>query len=136
MQRVVAELCRDGATNAQIAARLGVTEDTVKSQLRVAMGATGAETRTALALAVARGELRVLASSKPPEPLPACALTSAFGTCDLRMGHDGAHAENCGKGSWFAWAGLRLPLGYGTFRAGQFVPETAPSLTENVGGTR
>ena len=54
-RRVVAELARDGATNAELAARLFLAEQTVKFHLMNAMQQTGTANRTALALWWIRG---------------------------------------------------------------------------------
>jgi DNA-binding NarL/FixJ family response regulator len=48
--RVLVELSRDGATNRQIAERLGVTEQNIKFHLMNIMALVGCKTRTALAL--------------------------------------------------------------------------------------
>ena len=49
-RRVVRELARDGASNREIAARLFVTERTVKWHLANASHTAGVQSRTALAL--------------------------------------------------------------------------------------
>lgn len=51
---VVAELACDGASNAEIAERLGITEDTVKTVMRNALAAVGSANRTALAVDILR----------------------------------------------------------------------------------
>ena len=51
---VLRELCRDGADNRTIGARLGIGENTVKSHLRALQAATGTTTRTALVIAALR----------------------------------------------------------------------------------
>lgn len=53
--RVIEELCREGAVNAVIAERLGVTEQTVKFHVGNAIRAVDARTRTGLALWWLRG---------------------------------------------------------------------------------
>lgn len=54
-RRVLDELCTDGASNEDIAARLYVTPDTIKTHLRHILAATGAANRTALVVAVLTG---------------------------------------------------------------------------------
>lgn len=54
---VIGELTRDGASNRTIGQRLFITEDTVKCHVRAAMKATGCGSRTALAVALLRGQL-------------------------------------------------------------------------------
>lgn len=56
---VIAELACDGPTNRQIGERLGITEDTVKRHIRDALSRTGYDNRTALAVALLRGQLRL-----------------------------------------------------------------------------
>jgi DNA-binding NarL/FixJ family response regulator len=49
---VVAELCKDGPSNRMLAARLHVTEDTIKTHIKHALNRTGCTDRTALAVAI------------------------------------------------------------------------------------
>lgn len=56
---VIRELACDGPSNAEIGDRLGIREDTVKTHMRAALEATGCPNRTALALAVVRGRVRL-----------------------------------------------------------------------------
>lgn len=53
-RRVVAELACDGASNAAIAERLGLSVDTVKSHVKAALQASGCHDRTELAVALVR----------------------------------------------------------------------------------
>lgn len=62
---VLDELMADGAGNAEIAARLGLSIETVKTQLRRVMQRAGAPSRTALAVALFRGHLRVRVVTQP-----------------------------------------------------------------------
>jgi DNA-binding NarL/FixJ family response regulator len=55
--RILDELIRDGATNTQIADRLGLTVNTVKCQLWRAMHATGCTDRAQLAVRLLRGDI-------------------------------------------------------------------------------
>lgn len=57
--KVLTELVRDGATNATIAARLHVTEDTVKSHVKNLLLAIGVDNRTAAVVAVLRRHVLV-----------------------------------------------------------------------------
>ena len=56
---VIAELACDGAGNAQIAERLGITEHTVKTHLKNALRACGCANRAELAVALLRGRLKL-----------------------------------------------------------------------------
>lgn len=56
---VVGELARDGASTAVIAERLGYTAPTVRSVISRVMQVAGCETRTALAVALLRGHLKL-----------------------------------------------------------------------------
>lgn len=56
---VAAELAADGATNQQIAERLGLSEDTVKTYMRGLRKATGIKDRTELAVALVRRRIIV-----------------------------------------------------------------------------
>lgn len=60
---VLAELCADGADNAEIANRLGLTRNTVKTHLKAVMRATGCATRAELAVRALRGQFVVCAKS-------------------------------------------------------------------------
>lgn len=61
---VVRELAADGATNEDIAERLHMSIDTVKTHVRDSLRAAGLNNRTALAVALARRRLTVRV--KPP----------------------------------------------------------------------
>lgn len=65
---VINELTCDGASNEQIAERLGCDVETVKSHIKTALAATGCHTRTELAVAILRGRilLNVDRHSRPP----------------------------------------------------------------------
>lgn len=54
---VVRELTRDGATDPEIAARLHISVWTVKSHMKGALKAAGQPNRTALAVALFRGQV-------------------------------------------------------------------------------
>ena len=54
---VVQQLAFDGADNETIGRRLGLSTETVRSHLQAAYRRTGFNSRTALALAVDRGEI-------------------------------------------------------------------------------
>lgn len=58
-RRVIGELCRDGADNLTIARRLHLSDQTVKSHLHAVLHAAGVPTRTALVVALARGQVRL-----------------------------------------------------------------------------
>lgn len=64
-KRVLDELMCDGADNAEIADRLGLSIETVKTQLRRVMQTAGAPSRTALVVALFRGTLRVNVVTQP-----------------------------------------------------------------------
>lgn len=49
-----------GATNPQIASKLGKSEDTIKSQMKLVMAKTGAATRLELAVLILRGKVRLV----------------------------------------------------------------------------
>jgi len=51
------ELARDGASNATIGLRLYKTEQTIKSQMKLLLQRTGADSRTHLAVLLAREEI-------------------------------------------------------------------------------
>lgn len=53
-RRVAAELACDGPTNEELAERLGISVETVKSHMRQIRAATGYTDRTALAVALVR----------------------------------------------------------------------------------
>ncbi len=53
------ELAADGATNAQIAERLGLTTDGVANRLKNLMRRTGYSSRTALAVDLLRGRVKL-----------------------------------------------------------------------------
>lgn len=57
---VARELLRDGGTNVQIARKLYLSEDTVKTHVKSLFRRTGAATRTELIVAVFRGRLRMI----------------------------------------------------------------------------
>lgn len=63
---VLNELCRDGAENPVIAARLSLSQDTVKSHIKHVMKKAGTVNRTELALELSRRRLqtRVVAWGK------------------------------------------------------------------------
>jgi DNA-binding NarL/FixJ family response regulator len=63
--QVVHELARDGAKNDVIGARLGISPVTVGNHMWAVMKAAGTPTRTALALAVDRGELLLRPVDRP-----------------------------------------------------------------------
>jgi DNA-binding NarL/FixJ family response regulator len=65
--QVVHELVRDGAKNDAIGARLGLSPVTVGNHMWAVMKAAGMPTRTALALAVDRGEVLLKPVDKPTE---------------------------------------------------------------------
>ena len=54
---VARELVRDGAGNKQIARRLGLSVETVKSHLQAVYAATGYRDRTSLVLAITTGRI-------------------------------------------------------------------------------
>lgn len=54
---VLTELVKDGASNIQIARRLYVSEDTVKTHLRTIMARCGVGSRTELVVAVLTGRV-------------------------------------------------------------------------------
>lgn len=54
---ILDELVRDGASNLQIAKRLYVTEDTVKTHMKALLKKTGKPSRIALLVAVLKDEL-------------------------------------------------------------------------------
>lgn len=56
---VVRELAHDGASNAEIGDRLGLTIDAVKAHIKVAMAETGCANRTELAVRIARGRIHL-----------------------------------------------------------------------------
>lgn len=58
-RRVIGELARDGADNATIALRLGIVEETVKTHVKHAMAAVGADNRTHLVCLLLRGQVRL-----------------------------------------------------------------------------
>lgn len=58
-QRVLDELMRDGADTDIIARRLTLSPWTVRSHMNAVLKATGQPTRTALAVALFRGQLRI-----------------------------------------------------------------------------
>jgi DNA-binding CsgD family transcriptional regulator len=76
-QRVLAELLKDAATNQQIAHRLWVTVDTVKTVLGRLYKLTGTADRTALVRAVLSGDVVVT------------------WTCQQCGQDDGGHAQWC-----------------------------------------
>lgn len=57
VRAVIGELTWDGADNATIAARLRISEHTVRSHMKTAMRATGMPSRTALAVALLRRQV-------------------------------------------------------------------------------
>lgn len=57
-QRVLLELCRDGADNPEIAERLHITTDTVKSHIKHVLKRTGTVNRTELALDLVKKRLQ------------------------------------------------------------------------------
>jgi DNA-binding NarL/FixJ family response regulator len=57
--RVAAELLADGAANREIADRLGVSEDTVKSHIKRLLAAADCHTRTEFVVRVLRGQVRL-----------------------------------------------------------------------------
>lgn len=65
---VIGELTYDGADNATIAARLGIGEQSVKTLLRRAMSRAGIHTRTALVVALLKGELRLRTENRAGVP--------------------------------------------------------------------
>lgn len=58
--RVLAELTRDGAANADIGKRLHMSLDTVKTHLKKIGDKTGIHTRTALVAAIYRGTVVII----------------------------------------------------------------------------
>lgn len=56
---IARELRRDGADNATIARRLGLTESSVATYMHRLLEATGYPHRTALAVGILRGQVRV-----------------------------------------------------------------------------
>jgi DNA-binding NarL/FixJ family response regulator len=68
---VIAELCADGASDDTIAERLGVTRNTIRTHLRILRQATGYHDRTALAVALLRGRIRLRTVSRPRDHQPA-----------------------------------------------------------------
>jgi len=57
--KVLREFMRDGASNAEIGARLYITEDTVKCHMKELLRRTGCPTRQALAIDLFRERLTV-----------------------------------------------------------------------------
>lgn len=62
---VIRELAHDGADNAEIADRLGISVDTVKCHFKGVMKATGEPTRTALAVGLLRGRIVLRTVTQP-----------------------------------------------------------------------
>jgi DNA-binding NarL/FixJ family response regulator len=62
---VLRELLHDGADNAEIADRLDLDVQTVKSHLRRLLAAAGCQTRTELVVRVLRGQLRLRVVAQP-----------------------------------------------------------------------
>lgn len=62
---VLAELLRDGASNRDIAARLHVTENTVKSHMQRVAKALGVQGRSAIAVACLRRQVIVRVVTQP-----------------------------------------------------------------------
>lgn len=58
--RVVTAFLRDGGSNRDIAHRIGLAEDTVKSHFKSILAATSQPHRTALVVALWRGRVRIV----------------------------------------------------------------------------
>lgn len=69
-REVLHELLRDGASNAQIGARLYLSEDTVKCHVKQLLAKTGRATRTALAVGVLRDEISIHVNQPARETRP------------------------------------------------------------------
>lgn len=65
---VIGEVARDGADDNTIALRLGISTWTVKTHMRRALAATGADNRTHLVCLLLRGHLRLRTESQKPGP--------------------------------------------------------------------
>lgn len=59
VRKVVGELARDGADDATIGLRLGISQWTVKSHVKKALAAIGADNRTHLVCLLLRGQVRL-----------------------------------------------------------------------------
>lgn len=68
VRTVIGELTRDGADNATIALRLGISENTVKSHVKAAIAATGADNRTHVVCLLLRGTVRLRTESNMGRP--------------------------------------------------------------------
>lgn len=71
VHRVALELLADRAPNWEIADRLGITEDTVKSHMKVLLKQTGSMNRTEAVVKVLRGRVRLIrgrTTSTTPSP--------------------------------------------------------------------
>jgi DNA-binding CsgD family transcriptional regulator len=60
---VIGELARDGADDATIALRLGITHWTVKTHMKRVLAAVGADNRTHLVALLLRGHVRLRVES-------------------------------------------------------------------------
>jgi DNA-binding CsgD family transcriptional regulator len=66
-RRVLGELVKDGASNPEIARRLGVSLDTVKSHMKVILAVTGCGDRAAVVADCLRGRLVIRTVRRPWE---------------------------------------------------------------------
>lgn len=63
VRKVIGELARDGADDATIGLRLGISQWTVKSHMKRAFAATGADNRTHLVTLLLRGQVQLRVES-------------------------------------------------------------------------
>ena len=64
---VIGELTRDGADNPTIGLRLDISEHTVKTHVKAALKATGADNRTHLVCLLLRGHVRLRVAKRPTD---------------------------------------------------------------------